>query len=77
MRFFSARLNSIVEFHRIEILGLGWYSRPELNGDTRFRKPLLYPFELRERRPPQYRARNGTEQTLRQLCNCELVPAGR
>ena len=26
-----------------------WYSRPELNGDPRFRKPLLYPFELRER----------------------------
>jgi hypothetical protein len=20
---------------------LGWYSRPELNGDSRFRKPLL------------------------------------
>ncbi len=26
-----------------------WYSRPELNRDQRFRKPLLYPFELRER----------------------------
>src|SRR6266567_5161249 len=26
----------------------GWYSRPELNRDRRFRKPLLYPFELRE-----------------------------
>src|SRR5437870_5420762 len=26
-----------------------WYSRPELNWDQRFRKPLLYPFELRER----------------------------
>ena len=26
----------------------GWYSRPELNRDQRFRKPLLYPFELRE-----------------------------
>ena len=25
-----------------------WYSRPELNWDLRFRKPLLYPFELRE-----------------------------
>ena len=25
-----------------------WYSRPELNRDQRFRKPLLYPFELRE-----------------------------
>ena len=25
-----------------------WYSRPELNWDQRFRKPLLYPFELRE-----------------------------
>ena len=25
-----------------------WYSRPELNGNPRFRKPLLYPFELRE-----------------------------
>ncbi len=29
--------------------GNGWYSRPELNWDQRFRKPLLYPFELRER----------------------------
>src|SRR6266702_3739591 len=27
---------------------LRWYSRPELNRDERFRKPLLYPFELRE-----------------------------
>src|ERR1017187_8261404 len=25
-----------------------WCSRPELNWDQRFRKPLLYPFELRE-----------------------------
>src|SRR4051794_37246878 len=25
----------------------GWYPRPELNRDQRFRKPLLYPFELR------------------------------
>src|SRR6266581_187629 len=25
-----------------------WYSRPELNWNQRFRKPLLYPFELRE-----------------------------
>ena len=24
----------------------GWYPCPELNGDARFRKPLLYPFEL-------------------------------
>jgi hypothetical protein len=24
----------------------GWYPHPELNGDQRFRKPLLYPFEL-------------------------------
>ena len=24
-----------------------WYPRPELNRDLRFRKPLLYPFELR------------------------------
>jgi hypothetical protein len=23
-----------------------WYPHPELNGDPRFRKPLLYPFEL-------------------------------
>ena len=29
-------------------MGAGWYSRPELNRDQRFRKPLLYPFELRE-----------------------------
>ena len=28
----------------------GWYSRAELNGHTRFRKPLLYPFELREQK---------------------------
>ena len=26
---------------------MNWYPRPELNGDQRFRKPLLYPFELR------------------------------
>ncbi len=26
--------------------GESWYPRPELNGDPRFRKPLLYPFEL-------------------------------
>jgi hypothetical protein len=26
-----------------------WYPRPELNRDLRFRKPLLYPFELRGR----------------------------
>ena len=31
-----------------ELPGLDWYSRPELNRDRRFRKPLLYPFELRE-----------------------------
>ena len=24
----------------------GWYPHPELNGNPRFRKPLLYPFEL-------------------------------
>jgi hypothetical protein len=35
---------------RILILGSDWYSRPELNWNQRFRKPLLYPFELRE--PP-------------------------
>ena len=27
----------------------GWYSHQELNLDQRFRKPLLYPFELWER----------------------------
>lgn len=26
---------------------MDWYPRPELNRDQRFRKPLLYPFELR------------------------------
>ena len=25
---------------------MGWYPHPELNGNPRFRKPLLYPFEL-------------------------------
>ena len=25
----------------------GWYPRPDLNRDLRFRKPLLYPVELR------------------------------
>jgi hypothetical protein len=30
--------------------GEGWCPRPELNWDQRFRKPLLYPFELRGRR---------------------------
>ena len=28
-------------------VGESWYPRPELNRDLRFRKPLLYPFELR------------------------------
>ncbi len=34
-----------------------WYSRPELNRDTRIRNPLLYPLELREQIPnaPQYK----------------------
>jgi hypothetical protein len=27
-------------------MGQGWYPHPELNGNQRFRKPLLYPFEL-------------------------------
>ena len=27
-----------------------WYSCPELNRNPRFRKPLLYPFELQEPR---------------------------
>ena len=32
---------------RSKSLGPGdWYPHPELNGDPRFRKPLLYPFEL-------------------------------
>ena len=31
----------------IEPQELFWYPRPELNRDQRFRKPLLYPFELR------------------------------
>ena len=26
--------------------GSRWYPHPELNGNQRFRKPLLYPFEL-------------------------------
>ena len=29
-----------------------WYPRPELNGNQRFRKPLLYPFELRGQNCP-------------------------
>jgi hypothetical protein len=29
-------------------VGAGWCSHPELNWDQRFRKPLLYPFELWE-----------------------------
>src|SRR5213594_2492929 len=36
------------DFFRISSFGFrisrNWYSRPELNGDRRFRKPLLYPF---------------------------------
>ena len=31
-----------------------WYPHPELNGDQRFRKPLLYPFELWGRNPSKY-----------------------
>ena len=32
---------------RLAFLGfMGWYPHPELNGNPRFRKPLLYPFEL-------------------------------
>src|SRR6267143_1850979 len=34
--------------HRPSPCFFRWYSRPELNRDPRFRKPLLYPFELRE-----------------------------
>ena len=36
-------------FDRPCTLGKGWCPRPELNWDQRFRKPLLYPFELRGR----------------------------
>jgi hypothetical protein len=39
-----------VQMKGMEAAGFtNWYSRPELNWDQRFRKPLLYPFELRER----------------------------
>ena len=32
---------------RLAFVGfVGWYPHPELNGNPRFRKPLLYPFEL-------------------------------
>ena len=30
----------------MELGFLVWYPHPELNGNPRFRKPLLYPFEL-------------------------------
>jgi hypothetical protein len=33
-----------------------WYPRPELNRNQRFRKPLLYPFELRGQRGSELRA---------------------
>jgi hypothetical protein len=36
-----------VGFER-KALNKRWYPRPELNRDQRFRKPPLYPFELRE-----------------------------
>ena len=47
--------------------GVGWCPRPELNWDQRFRKPLLYPFELRgqavtrENTPP---AANGKRNAI-------------
>ncbi len=52
-----------------------WYSRPELNGNPRFRKPLLYPFELRERafdgeNTPA--AANGKPMTLRGMTNFKI-----
>ncbi len=45
-----------------------WYSRPELNRDRRFRKPLLYPFELRE---PQLAHYNPLR------LNCQKLHIGR
>ena len=41
-----------------------WYSRPELNWDQRFRKPLLYPFELREPSEWQHSAMGWVMQTV-------------
>ncbi len=39
---------------RLEVGGSpGWYPHPELNGDQRFRKPPLYPFELWGRNRPE------------------------
>ena len=38
--------------HQSKIAGINWCPRPELNWDPRFRKPLLYPFELRGRSAP-------------------------
>ena len=43
----SSRLNLLARWEPCGDEGV-WYSRPELNRDQRFRKPLLYPFELRE-----------------------------
>ncbi len=47
-----------VPFHELRlspmaILPADWYPHPELNRDQRFRKPLLYPFELWGRRWPE------------------------
>ena len=41
--------NSFAE--AVSWLRVSWYPHPELNGDPRFRKPLLYPFELWGRSP--------------------------
>src|SRR5437899_2914212 len=48
--FFSGVLQPQVlsNVTRASVFRTAWYSRPELNWDQRFRKPLLYPFELRE-----------------------------
>src|ERR1039457_7567196 len=63
--------------------GAGWCPHPELNWDQRFRKPLLYPFELwgqkhcKIRRFFAFRHRrivNGVDK-LQHLCNTSRMKA--
>ena len=44
-------------FQRHFMRVLKWYPHPELNGNQRFRKPLLYPFELWGQRRQENRSR--------------------
>ena len=46
VRILSEKSEYKSERNHIKTLENKWYPHPELNGNQRFRKPLLYPFEL-------------------------------